>query len=324
MNVLSNTPASYLPSRKSQLASQSRIARINNLYDRKQRQHRDSVVSNNSTSVLSEDNCVPIDAPNYRMNGKHNDEPSSIIKHEKLSNEFLMNEQREQRSPLPKDDEDDDYEAELKFTPRLKSRGSLLTMRKKSSQDSPPSSEKASPVENVPKYETPQPRTRRRSRVTSLRKTLGDPVPLPYLPKGEVPTPKPRDLTPPGTATVDRKRQIMESKWRKLVSQDKAAVEMRLKEIHVSPFGTHSSIRPDSPTLVAGPATTLPQKSLEDLQKEVAINRQKLDEIIGLLNQKQKFAFPFESFHLKLEESTFWTICIIILALCNIYVYYYL
>lgn len=266
---------------------------------------------------------MPINGLTYRINGQHNlDENSNTVKHEKLPSVFSVN--RQQQSPLQKDDEEEDYEAELKFTPRLKSRGSLLTMRKNSAQDSPSSSDEASTVENLTQYETPQWRQRNHSHAASLRKTLGDPLPLPYLSNEGQNLQNHEDVSPPGTATVDRKRRLMESKWRKLVSQDKLAVENRFKEVRKPSLPTESIGRPASPTLVSEPAINVPRKSLEELQQEIVTNRQKLDEIIVLLNQKQKIALPFNLFHYDLNESTLWTICIIMLILCNIYVYYYL
>ncbi|CAR27143.1 hypothetical protein ZYGR_0I04150 [Zygosaccharomyces rouxii] len=336
MNGLSNTPASYLPSRRSQLVSQNRIAKINELYEQKQRQHQDSVVSNNSTSVVSEDNCVPIRGlTTYRIQGQYNvDEPSTTVKHEELPSTFATNTTKNLQEQEPEDNTDEDYEDELKFTPKLKSRRSLLTMRKNFEQEanSPISNDEPSPMEDV---STPLPKVRRR--VGSLRKSLGDPLPLPYLPRDSSPIHKERrepvsqspHLVSP--SNVDKKRQIMESKWRKLVSQDKSMLESRLKELRRPSLPTTMPPpRPDSPTLVPQKTSTSlpnpPPQSLEELQQEIISNRQRLDEIIVLLNQKQKpsLQFPSLNFHYRWNESTFWTLCIIALILCNFYVYYYL
>ncbi|GAV53132.1 hypothetical protein ZYGR_0AI04140 [Zygosaccharomyces rouxii] len=338
MNGLSNTPASYLPSKRSQLVSQNRIAKINELYEQKQRQHQDSVVSNNSTSVVSEDNCVPIHGlTTYRAQGQYNvDEPSTTVKHEELPNTFTTSTTSNRQEQEPGEDNDEDYEDELKFTPKLKSRRSLLTIRKNFEQeaDSPISNDESSTMENL---STPLPKVKRR--IGSLRKSLGDPLPLPYLPRDpnqnnrECSEPVPQSPHLVSSSNVDRKRQIMDSKWRKLVSQDKSMLESRLKELRRPSLPTTAPPppRPDSPTL-ASQSTTLPTLSphlpqtLEELQQEIISNRQKLDEIIVLLNQKQKpsLQFPSLKFHYRWNEFTFWTLCIITLILCNFYVYYYL
>lgn len=333
MNGLSNTPASYLPSRRSQVASHSRIAKINELYEQKQRQHRDSVVSNNSTSVISDDNCVPIHGlTSYRIQGQYNiDEPSATVKHEELPNAFpttRTNNRRQEPVQNDRDNDEEDYEDELKFTPKLKSRRSLLTMRRNSEQES------SSPISNddevSPVGNPATPLSKLRNRKAPLRKSLGNPLPLPYLPKESnstrtEPTTSP---SPPTSASsnIDKKRQIMESKWRKLVSQDKTMLESRLKEMRKP---TLPKVVPpskqDSPALLPTPNSPLPQ-SLEELQQEIISNRQRLDEIIQLLNGKQKTSFQFPSlrFHYHWNEVTFWTLCIIMLILCNVYVYYYL
>lgn len=343
MNGLSNTPSNYLPSKRSQLVSKNRIAKINELYEQKQRQHQDSVVSNNSTSVVSEDNCIPIHGlPNYRAQSQYNvDEPFTTVKHEEVPNTFTINPRNnDKEEEEPEEGNDEDYEDELKFTPKLKSRRSLLTMRKNFEQEinSPISNDESSTMEE--EESTPIPKIRRR--VGSVRKSLGDPVPLPYLlrdsglnnKEGTVPiSQSPQPVSP---SNVDRKRQVMESKWRKLVSQDKSMLESRLKELRKPSLPTTTQSpqpqpRPEPLTIGSQPtklptvSSPLPQ-SLEEIQQEIISNRQKLDEIIILLNQKKSSPLEFSSLklHYRWNEFTFWTLCIIILILCNIYVYYYL
>lgn len=339
MNGLPNIPANYLPSKRSQLVSRNRIAKINELYEQKQKQHQDSVVSNNSTSVVSEDNCIPIHGlPTYRASGQYNvDEPSTTVKHEELPNNFIADATSSHQEPDPEPDnvKDDDYEDELRFTPKLKSRRSLLTMRKNFQQkaDSPTSDDESSAMEGV---STPLPKVRRR--LWSLRKSLGDPLPLPYLTKnsnsinGEHREPTSQSQHPASSSSVDEKRQVMESKWRKLVAQDKSMLESRLEELRkpslpsAVPPPSRSNLPTLAPQLASLQAPSPSPQSLAELQQEIISNRQKLDEIIVLLNQRQKpsLQVPSIKFHYRWKEFTFWTLCIITLILCNFYVYYYL
>lgn len=334
---LSNAPASYLPTKKSQQASQARIAKINELYE-SMKKHQDSVVSNNSTSVASDDqekdNCVQIHGLDYNLtNVKHEDEPSVIIKENNTVNMFDLNQtptpgrhphrtgvERIHRPFVDDDDDDDDYEAELRFTPKFKSRGSLITMRKSSNPKT------GEPLESS--ITTAPNRARRPSRISSLRRVLGDPLPLPYLEGAgsnyTSPSQRPdRSLT---EDSVRRKRQLMERKWRNLIAQDKKLVESKLEKIRQKPShevqdeSFSSTIPPFSLSASGG---ALPD-SLTSLQKEIIANREKLDHIITLLSQKEIVRPRTFQLQRPSKEVLLWTICIIVLIVCNLYVYYYL
>lgn len=354
----SSTPARYLPTKKSQLASQSRIAKINQLYEHKKREHRDSVVSNNSTSVISDeqeaDNCIPISGLTYRLhNNYHVDEPTATVKQENGINPFRTSRTRVSSTPSPPhspeviishnhwkkeeyfsekddihtdDDGDEDYEAELRFTPRLKSRNSLITMRIPSNTQK--ESENIEDDENLERLRRAPQHIRKTSRTLSLRKTLGDPLPLPYI-KSE-PSPENSIISSSGNNSIltpnalNKKRQDMETKWRKLISQDKSIVENRFQELRNNILPRTGSVQAKEP-LPSMSASTIQLEnptSLSKLNEEIITNRKKLDYIIDLLNQKNHVPSSVGN-HLYLNEYVRWTICIIVLIICNIYVYCY-
>lgn len=358
----SSTSARYLPTKKSLLFSQSRIAKINQLYEHKKREDRDSVVSNNSTSVISDeqeaDNCIPISGLTYGLhNNYHVDEPTETVKQENGINPFRTGSTRKSLTPSPPhsptvvingnhwkktgyssekddvhiddDDGDEDYEAELRFTPKLKSRNSLITMRIPSGTEK--EAEKLDNNENLERLRRAPQHIRKTSRTLSLRKTLGDPLPLPYI-KSEH-SPENSIISSSGNNSIltpdalNKKRQDMETKWRKLISQDRSIVENRFQELRNNILPTAGSVRanellpPMSSSTIQG--ETINSTSLSKLNEEIITNRKKLDHIIDLLNQKNHVPKSMGTDFYP-NESIRWTICIIVLIICNIYVYSYL
>lgn len=331
---LPNAPASYLPTKKSQQASEARIAKINELYESIKKKHQDSVVSNNSTSVASDeqeaDNCIQVNGLDYRLPSvSHTEEPSVTVKEEDAMNVFRLNQtptppERLQRlgsennhRAFEEEDDEDDYEAELRFTPKFKSRRSLITMKQSSSLQ-----KKVHPV--VPN------KVRRPSRVSSLRKALGDPLPLPYVGKRKL-----SNGIDPGlgfnnsltNGTINKNRQMMERKWKKLISQDRDLIEKRFAEIRQRSSQNNPDISFNDalpPPVSVSTAGQQNVNSLSELNKEIIANREKLDHIIGLLSHQQNVATRTIKLQRPSREVQHWTICIIVLIICNLYVYYYL
>ncbi|QLL32557.1 hypothetical protein HG536_0D00790 [Torulaspora globosa] len=340
-----NTQASYLPSKKSQRVSEERIARINELYENIKRDHRDSVVSNNSTSVGSQeagvDDCIPINNLELRLpKVNHIDQPNvkrenetispfqteqtstpSVSRH--IAKEFRASESHVESSyERDDDDDDDDLEAELRFTPKLKSRRSLLTMRRLSSSVGDRTNES---FESVARPMHSGGRIRRAGRISSLRKTLGEPLPLPYVSKDNS-----ADLTrssnDPSLAkkSLESRRRLMEGKWRTLIARDKELIEKRFANLRQETSSDNKAI-PANDSLPS--ISTTPERQQEggilELSKEIQRNGEKLDDIIKLLSQRPAADTVPASPNSVSRETLFWTICIIVLILCNIYVYHY-
>lgn len=329
---LSKAPASYLPSKKSQRASEARIAKINELYESMKKKHHDSVVSNNSTSVASDgqegDNCVQINGLDYRLPYvNHGDEPSVIVKEEDTMNVFRLNQtptppgpqlvRASADKPFDEDDDDDDYQAELRFTPKFKSRGSLLTMKRSKNSDDEARFIPVDASHNV---------GRRPSRVFSLRKALGDPLPLPYMNKRKISNNSSLGYSsslPKGT--ISKNKQLLEKKWKNLIAQDKILIEKRFAELRQRPSpGNYSSISNET---IPPVSVSTPDRQNDDgwskLSRDISENKEKLDYIITLLSQQQKVTTKTIKIHRPSREVQLWTICIIVLIISNLYVYHY-
>lgn len=336
-----NTQASYLPSKKSQRVSEERIARINELYESIKRDHRDSVVSNNSTSVASQeagaDDCIPINNLEIRLpKATHIDQPKVKRENEAISpfqtgqtstpsisrrigSEFRANESQAESS-YNDDDDDDDLEAELRFTPKLKSRRSLLTMRRLSNSVGDTNDSYESVARSMRSG-----RTRRPSRISSLRKTLGEPLPLPYVSKDNS-----MDLTRSSDdpilakKSLENRRRLMEGKWRTLIARDKELIEKRFANLRRDASPDNKTISGDDslPSVSTAPERHEDSAILQ-LNKEILRNREKLEDIIKLLSRRPAADTGPESSNSVSRETQFWIICIIVLILCNIYVYHY-
>ncbi|QLQ79433.1 hypothetical protein HG537_0C00800 [Torulaspora globosa] len=328
----------YLPSKKSQRVSEERIARINELYENIKRDHRDSVVSNNSTSVASQeagDDCIPIDNLELRLPKSNNIDQSKLKRDNEtispfqtgrtstpmvsrhLTNEFRANESHVESSY---DDDDDDLEAELRFTPKLKSRRSLLTMRRLSN-----SAEANDSYESVVRSMRSDGRKRRPSRISSLRKTLGEPLPLPYVSKdNSVDLTRGSDDPFPAKKSLENRRGLMEGKWRTLIARDKELIEKRFANLRREASSDDKTISGgDSLPSVSIAPERQQDDALLELNKEILRNREKLDDIIKLLSQRPATDTVLASSNNVSRETQFWIICIIVLILCNIYVYHY-
>ncbi|QLG74249.1 hypothetical protein HG535_0G01330 [Zygotorulaspora mrakii] len=340
-----NTPAGYLPTKKSQLVSQARIAKINELYKRKNKEHRDSVVSNNSTSVLSNttnsNDCAPVFGLKYKPNnnGYHLDEPTATVKQEvsepnlfnftvppqqpspSTSSDVGTSDNRQQklqnrRPVVHNEDDDEDYEAELKFTPRLKSRRSLIISSNLGDSDGDFENEMPE------RLRRPAHGSSSRNRRLSLKKALGDPLPLPYVNKDFENSSNGNDTVLTDEA-FNEKRRLIEKKWRYLVSPGKRVAESRFKEnkeyhdSNNSPFSIFKSELSASSSNSA--LATGSHEIMKSLKEEIISNRDKLDRIVDLLNNQNKIRTTNSNY----SEYSFWIFCIILLIFFNIYVYYY-
>ena len=343
---MSAPPSGYLPSKKLQLTSQSRIAKINQLYEQQQRKHRDSVVSNNSTTQLfsyndgkginEDDNCIPI--------SRFQEDIPREIKRERVSKPFslpLISSTPPQRNKKKTfmtdketvtalvDDYEEDYEEELGFTPKLKSRRSIESMRNMKHIDDPVRRVISGTGNGI---------QHRISRVQSLRAILGNPLPLPYIKNSNRTISHQRTIS--GNImtldTIERKRKVMESKWNKLIANDIQEVEEKLNSRKSSYM--HQERQPSSvfhsfnlsEESGSKESSILPQEYVElsQLHEDIISNSDKLDHIITIL--KPNPSESSKTAHIQNKDSRhiidyiLWTICIIILIICNIYVFKYL
>lgn len=342
---LNSNQRPYIPSYESRLASQSRVAKINQLYA-KTKHHRTSVASNNSTSVASfEDdsivrqdtsgNCHPISLASVpqsvsRKNDRNEDDTVVTIKHEDISNPFhneIMNNNSDESIAS-----DENYQDELQFTPRLRSRRSIISIRTSSESTPLKTEERRNSFEdnfsgdrsNLTVYHDS---LKKRGKFSELKQILGDPVPLPYLNRTN------DDTLSKGTGDV-------KSRWKRLVSQDKETIEQRLREIRQG-YAVHTDdgIYSEETSNESGgdkEGSELVEdmqenethtasindhikintkQQLRELRDTLKGNTERLDQIIRLLGKKQND---------RRREIVLWTICIIILIICNICVYYYL
>ncbi|EDO17975.1 hypothetical protein Kpol_1054p22 [Vanderwaltozyma polyspora DSM 70294] len=332
---MNSAPPSYLPSKKSQLTSRSRIAKINELYERKKREHRDSVVSNSSTSVVSSSPSHSIqEVESNGIDYSSADDQSKEIQHQNISNPFAIP-LRTSTPPMKKkyipgtvniDDKivsDDDYMEELKFTPKLKSRKSIESMRSLRRDDNVVR-RNVSTVKNT--------NQRKISNSTSIRHSLGDPLPLPYI-RNEQPNINNQRINQLMTVdSIEQKRKDMENKWGHLITKNRHQMEEKLKIIRSSSNNSIGFSRSASPSARYSDFTdneieTEEDINLSQLQEEIKHNRDKLDHIIDLLHSKKignksKDNKGKEILHV--VEYLIWTICIVILILCNYYVYKFL
>lgn len=195
------------------------------------------------------------------------------------------------------------------------------------------------------------------------RGKFGDPLPLPYVNQTYTKsTPKSSNIN--NVLTLDRieeKRNIMKSKWRHLIEQDKELIENKIHELrlfqdegnvnggkwrgdsslHYTELEPNSFVGNQSVNDIDFSRTSLQKTTnilpndkmanpvyIGKLQEDIALNTQKLDHIISILERNKAGTrldskLPFNTpAHIK--EITFWTLCIIILLMCNIYVYYYI
>lgn len=338
MTPLSNHD-SYLPSYESRIVSESRVARINELYNKtkkKYHEHRDSVISNNSTSVQDvglEDHCHPLsNVPNPDdVHILAQGPPTVTIKAEPPSNPFHPPVHENKTSP------EENYEEELQFTPKLRSKKSIISFR--SSRHSTPLShgkstareDRSFGVVQEPLFFSTDNKRRvmsRRDRLKELKGKLGNPVPLDYL----------NQDGPADVSSLLERRQEIEDRWKRILSSDKGLNHQKLQNIsHAYESRNNSSVFSDG-DIVADSSVVhnndIPNSSnnkLDDISEEVEKNHlsisidqisdiregirnnsERLDKVIELLGEKNSN---------NRREVVFWGICIIILILLNIYVY---
>ncbi|QID87603.1 hypothetical protein GRS66_010283 [Saccharomyces pastorianus] len=435
MNVTSPKDESHRFSKKKRLStSGSRFHKLNgHSQDISTSEDRDSIVSSNTTSIMTDD------VSDYDGGGKShtNNSDSDSDGNNHTLKEQTRNKRGSDHNPfhsgsgiyqrytqftkkrefqptfaenenvrhLPNDDhaksdEDDNIENELQFTPRIKEpsilRSSLLKQRNESYTHNP--------VPNEPKIKfkptANNKSTSQRKSSAVLRKQLGKPLPLPYLngSSGITTSALHRDEESFTDEVVQKKKELIASKWHRLLLHDKKMVEKKLEGLReyerkriptkgsgVSNRYQDNSFKVSTPTksYMSSNSTSLPHitdietpinifedegkmeanknvlhfqeqgqlTSFQKLQSEIETNTRKLDMIIDLLKddtvgrEEKKVADhgnvtlgpgsdkgwwdsmmmmckELRNIIKKYKEYFLWTICILILLYCNIYVYY--
>ncbi|AET40802.1 Kar1p Ecym_6431 [Eremothecium cymbalariae DBVPG len=333
--------STYLPSRESRLMSESRVSKINKLYEDVQRRrhnqvtnhsHRDSVVSNNSTSVVTVDIPSPDDltmSQEFINRDKSSGFSDITLKPHTLHAIRGVSPTRKYRnnlqSPINSDSEmmpEDDEAADL--TPRLRSRRSIIRLSAESTPyrhsnqqtvyemtQGTNSSANASRV-GYRKYNTR----------TQLRSQLGQPVPLGYISTmSEQPV--------NDQQTSINENMDLESRLRKIMQKDKATFERRLQQIRqhyyqhppssVNEDMTHSimqnSVTDRNFDTSRQEGSVYDNSESEKIKNELHKTVEKLEEVLSLLHPTPS------NYHF---EFVMWSGCIIILTICNVYVYYFL
>ncbi|CAR21665.1 Kar1p [Lachancea thermotolerans CBS 6340] len=307
---------SNLPSREYRIASESRIARINELYNRSQRQqkHRDSIISDNSTSVpyiQDEDDCQPLAylAPNRVRRAPVAPPDSETIKPAPVKNPFR---------PKPTEERpfsEDDVERELQFTPKLMSRRSIVSsrtpshgtpLRREGPEDIVPDTPVQLPIwfskQVVPDFNNTNRAARRREAFKELKQKLGKPLPLGYL----------SDFQDEASRSTkknveERRKRMLSSKGRDISWHDTRSLSDESSGIH-SPHTSASS-----GDFIAGElsATSTDDGFHQNISEGLRTNSEKLDQIMVLLETRKKAASK--------RECLAWIFCIIVLIALNLY-----
>lgn len=311
---------SNLPSREYRLASESRVARINELYNKSQRQHRhrDSIISDNSTSVAdlrNDENCYSLSyLPNHAVSpqvttpvGKE----TVTIKPEPVTNPFR---------PLSAEERpfSEDMERELQFTPRLRSRRSIISSRNMS-QGTPLGVEE--PQETLPAkplqhtlWSSRQPRVgsvskeraiRRRETLKELKEKLGKPLPLGYLESES--SNKDESFRSNKKGLEERWKRILSNKVYDSNTSNRSSMDDSVQiNLPISRISSHNTNN-DHNSL----ATELDNCNTTSFSEGLRTNNEKLDQILALLNDKKKDETR--------QECMAWIVCIIILVALNLY-----
>lgn len=287
-------------SKEARIASENRILQINKLYqDSKKSEniHRDIVVSNNSTSVFHsdsdtetncpsqtcEDECLPVVPPAIIMHrSSHKKNPQIQLYQESSLNSSQYNNIND--ADLTSEDSQLN---DLHFTPRLKSRRSIIRL---SAHSTPINSGRL---------------TKKRGKLIELKNKLGDPIPLPYLAENQ----------------LSMGNKNFASRWRSIVSKDTNSIEKRLQEIRDNSASSQSENHSNSNTHESRISRTIQSNThlsptlLHQLRDSVDENTKKIDLILNLLRQNKWDPG---------KEILFWSVCIFLLIISNIGVYYYL
>ncbi|CAI4049661.1 hypothetical protein SKDZ_14G1360 [Saccharomyces kudriavzevii ZP591] len=392
---------------------------------------RDSIVSSNTTTIMTDDasdynggrrshgkstdsdsdgeNNITIkkNNSNHRNTGINPFYSESAIsrrytqfKQKEIEPTFADNESVRYSSDEDKvkSDEVDNIENELQFTPRIKEPGMLrsILLKQRTAPSARSSILKEPQVNFKPTTNNKRPSQRKSS--AALRKQLGKPLPLPYLNDTNGSTIFALDRKE-GVFTdevVQKKKELIESKWHRLLLHDKKMVEEKLEGLReyerrrmpsqgsgISSLQQDNSFKISTPTksYVSLEGTSLPcipgiktpinvlgdkgkkeakndvlqfqwqRDPLQKLQSEIEMHTEKLDKILKLLKDDAKSVGEIEmgsdrnvalgqgnderwwkSVMMNFRESGniikaykeyfLWTICILILLYCNIYVYY--
>ncbi|SCU96523.1 LAME_0F16534g1_1 [Lachancea meyersii CBS 8951] len=329
---------SNLPSYEYRLASESRVARINEIYNKNHKRitnkHRDSIISDNSTSVLSntqndlhsEDNCQPVVNLQYKPQAAvekpelpFEQTATRTVKAESEFNPFRP--RFTEARPRSKDE----MEQELHFTPKLRTRRSIIFSRTPGHD---------TPIRDEP-FQFLNPKKRRLSNLRTessslktreglkeLKARLGKPLPLGYLASSRQRNDE--------TAAPSSQRKALESRWKRILS---SAESEKPKGWNTSWHRARSPSNQDSTQLHLSDSETSLLKLLSDddnraedegdaskpvregqlktIKESLQTNNEKLEQILAILNDKKQFSSK--------GEATAWVICIIILIGLNLY-----
>lgn len=386
-NGVNGQSTAYQPSETSRLQAQRKMNQLRLLHEKQLNDKRrslnnnmvnqfnyykredDTSVSNGSNEPVISENSNLEDDTASSTNISSINKPSPFYKAEN-NNENV---------------EDDGYEFSNGNLPRVMSPNTLLKSRgysprvekeveseyRKMVLADPQISFKQSRNKNVNTFN----KDNRYSRKQSIRKILGNPLPLPYLNEktDNAYTKESNYLKLLTNNKLDDKSKRIDNKWRRLISQDKLNVEKRLKELNISEHKTNGAIehsrhisnenndkirkRSDAPRTssvsvkydsytpsflennqetnidyqhILSDNDSIGSVPLSELQKDISINGQKLDLIITMLTNSNSLNVDEKNKTINQPHSTvswgiiFWTICITILLLCNIYMYLYI
>ncbi|SCU93128.1 LAFA_0F14840g1_1 [Lachancea sp. 'fantastica'] len=327
---------SHLPSYENRLASESRIAKINEIYNRNHKRdtqrHRDSIISDNSTSVVSDihdgpylQESQPVVDLNYKQQESFEKRPPiniaqpdfSTIKPEDGFNPFRP--KFTEARPRSRDE----MEQELHFTPKLRSRRSIIYSRTPSHED--PAKEEALQFfktknrgfSGVGKNESTS--TRSRERFKELKARLGKPLPLGYLSSAS----ESKEEDP------QSHRKPVESRWKRILSSADKKTDWSILQDRIRSPSDQGSVRmhvSDSQASLAGLLNDDEDKAdeeskassfvgeggqLDSINENLRTNTEKLDQIMTILNDKRQ--------HNGKIEVIAWVACIIVLVLLNVF-----
>lgn len=327
----------FRPSNNSFMLSKSRVSKINKLCDiQKQKDKQqinntqnDYVVSNSSTSVVTLDSPTLDDMnkmhalPNRGRSNTYFDANMKLqqlfsstnnktaISPTKRFNSGLGSPDYSDDAPL---DEVEDDEERVDLNPKLRSRSSIIRLSRENTPYKRPNKtlelggmKQNSNSLSVKRFD------KKRNKKIELRSQLGQPVPLDYIPSSV-----------PNNGSLTSYGPELETKLKRIIQRDKSLFESRLQQIRRH-FDSDSQKNieslPTPKSTISGINTTtnknvFNEPHTDEFRKELTEQAEKLNEVLQLLRSKSETSNRI--------EASLWMACIIILLLCNVYVYYYL
>ncbi|CEP64637.1 Kar1p LALA0_S12e03466g [Lachancea lanzarotensis] len=336
----SNLNQSHLPSYENRLASESRIARINEIYNRSHKQdsqkHRDSIISDNSTSVVSDlhdgpylQESQPVVDLNYRQQEFLDKRPTNNIEAPEFSTIKLedgFNPFRPRFTEV-RPRSKDEMEQELHFTPKLRSRRSIIFSRTPSN-DIPVREEALHLFKNrnrhfssdIGKNESTTSAKSRES-FKELKARLGKPLPLGYLSSSS----ENHEENP------ESHKKAVKPRWKRILSSSEKRPDWTTLQDRIRSPSDHGSIRmhaSDSEMSLAGllgddedrandgaaadpSKLVVDEEHFETINENLRTNTEKLDQIMTILDERSQNNGKL--------EAVAWVTCIIILVLLNVF-----